>query len=130
MDTHIALWAIANSTRLPDKVTALLESPANKIYYSVASVWEVAIKHKIKPDQMPMPEEAFVELCEATGFLQLPILAEHIYAVKDLERLESAPRHNDPFDRILISQAKVEGMNFVTHDALLQYYKEDCVLFV
>ncbi len=128
IDTHIALWAIAQSDRLSDKARALLESGSNAIFYSIASVWEVAIKHAINPTNMPMPEERFVELCDATGFTQLSINAEHIFAIKSLRRPPEAPRHNDPFDRVLIAQAKTEGLTFLTHDSLLPHYGESCIL--
>lgn len=82
LDTHIALWAIADTAKLSDKVIQMLETGENEIYYSMASVWEVAIKHKIKPEQMPMPEEEFVRLCEKTGFVRLPIETEHILCEK------------------------------------------------
>ena len=86
LDTHIVLWAVADTFKLPGEVMELLESDDNEVFYSVASVWEVAIKHKIHPEQMPVSEEAFVELCQKTGFVQLPIKNEHIFSLKTLER--------------------------------------------
>lgn len=108
----------------------MLESEKNKIYYSVASVWEVAIKHSIKPEQMPMPEEEFVKLCRETGFTRLPLEDEHIFAVKTLARPAEAPKHNDPFDKILLAQAKCEKISFLTHDSLIPYYGEDFVIYM
>lgn len=67
LDTHIALWAIADTAKLSVEAIKLLESENNDIFYSIASVWEVAIKHKLKPESMPISEEEFVELCENTG---------------------------------------------------------------
>lgn len=128
LDTHIALWAIADSKKLSKEVTQMLESENNQIYYSIASVWEVAIKHNIKPEQMPISEEVFYELCEETGFELLPVEAEHIFAVKSLKRPADAPKHNDPFDRILLAQAKCEDMRFLTHDSLIPYYEEYYVI--
>lgn len=130
LDTHIALWAIADTAKLSEEIIKLLESKDNEVFYSVASVWEVAIKHKIRPDQMPVSEEVFVDLCQKTGFLQLPIKNEHIFLLKTLERPEDAPRHNDPFDKILLAQAKYEKLKLVTHDSLLPYYGEDCIMHV
>lgn len=71
-----------------------------------------------------MPEEDFVKLCEQTGFVRLSLEPAHIYAVKTLSRERNAARHNDPFDRLLIAQAKVEGLTFATHDQLLPSYRE------
>jgi PIN domain nuclease of toxin-antitoxin system len=130
LDTHIALWAFTAPGKLPNEVVTELCSAENRVYYSMASVWEIAIKHRLKPEEVPMPEETFVEMCKEAGLCQLPISAEHIYMIKTLVRSEGAPRHNDPFDRLMISQAKAEGMIFVTHDSLIPYYNEKCVMYV
>ena len=130
LDTHIALWAISDSKRLNEDVRALLENEENTVYYSVASVWEVAVKRKIHPEQMPMDEEVFVSLCEETGFERLDIRLPHIFALKGLARQNNAPRHNDPFDRLLLVQAKTEGFRFVTHDFLITGYNEPCVMAI
>jgi len=130
LDTHIALWAIADTEKLSEEVIGLLESQENEVYYSTASVWEIAIKHILKPEQMPVSEETFVDLCERTGFMHLPIKAEHIFMLKTLIRPEYAPKHNDPFDRMLLAQAKLEELQFITHDAMLPYYGENCIMHV
>lgn len=65
---------------------------ARRLYYSMASVWEVAIKHIIKPENMPVSEEEFVRLCEDTGFTRLPIEEGHIFLLKTLSRPNSAPK--------------------------------------
>lgn len=130
LDTHIALWAIADTSKLSGEVIELLESNGNEALYSVASVWEITIKHKIHPEQMPVPEEAFVGLCQKTGFVQLPIKTNHIFLLKTLERPIAVPKHNDPFDRILLAQAKYEKLKLITHDSLLPHYGEDCIMYV
>ena len=130
LDTHIALWAISDSKRFSEDVRALLEDENNAVYYSMSSVWEIAIKRKIHPDQMPMDEEVFVSLCEETGFDRLDIRLPHIFELKNLARRETAPRHNDPFDRILIAQAKTEDMTLITHDRLFAGYGEKCVITI
>jgi len=133
LDTHIALWAIFDSKRLSEDVRALLENEGNAVYYSMASVWEVAIKRKIHLDQMPMDEEVFVSLCEETGFERLDIRLSHVFALKGLTRQKAAPRHNDPFDRLLLTQAKTEGLKLVTHvthDSLIAGYNEPCVMTI
>jgi len=130
LDTHIALWAISDSKRLSEDIRVLLENKENSVYFSMASVWEVAIKRKLHPDQMPMDEEVFVSLCEETGFERLDIRLPHIFALKELSRQETEPRHNDPFDRLLLAQAKSEGFRFVTHDSLITGYNEPCVMMI
>lgn len=64
LDTHIALWAVADTKKLSGEVIKLLESEQNEVFYSVASVWEIAIKYKLKPEQMPVSEKEFVDLCD------------------------------------------------------------------
>lgn len=130
LDTHIAIWAVMDSGKLDEKLTGILEDVDNNIYFSTASVWEIAVKHHIHPDQMPVTEEEFVSLCNATGFQQLDIKNKHIFTVKSLKRDSNAPSHNDPFDRLLISQAKSENLTFITHDGLLKGYNENCVMNV
>ena len=130
LDTHIAIWAVMDSGKLDEKLTGILEDVDNNIYFSTASVWEIAVKHHIHPDQMPVTEEEFVSLCNATGFQQLAIKNKHIFTVKSLKRDSNAPSHNDPFDRLLISQAKSENLTFITHDGLLKGYNENCVMNV
>ena len=92
LDTHIAIWAVMDSGKLDEKLTGILEDVDNNIYFSTASVWEIA--------------------------------------VKSLKRDSNAPSHNDPFDRLLISQAKSENLTFITHDGLLKGYNENCVMNV
>lgn len=70
------------------------------------------------------------EGCAANGFIALPIMERHVFALETLHRSENAPQHNDPFDRIMLAQAKIEGMKFLTHDAMLPYYNEPCVVSV
>lgn len=120
LDTHIALWAIADSTKLNDELIKKLQDTDNEVYYSIVSVWEIAIKHAINPLNMPISEEEFVDLCDKVGFTRLDIEPEHIYAIKSLHRDDSEKKHNDPFDRLLISQAKIDEMVFITHDELIQ----------
>ena len=62
--------------------------------------------------------------CEENGYIVLPILNKHVSALETLKRHNDAPKHNDPFDRILIAQAKAESLMFLTHDSLIPYYDE------
>ena len=129
LDTHIALWAISDNERLPSNFIKIIDNPENEIFYSLVSVWEVAIKHYVKPELMPITEEQFIDNCYNSGFKQLAIRSNHILNIKCLKRNIDAPKHNDPFDRLLISQAKTDGFLFLTHDSLLSYYNEPCIKF-
>ena len=130
LDTHIILWAITQSECLTKEVRSILEDVKNTIYYSQVSVWEVAIKHKLHPEKMPVSEEDFVSYCAQIRFVELPICNAHISAIKQLERRPGSPNHQDPFDRLLISQAKTEQLIFITHDTLLSDYNERCIVNV
>ena len=129
LDTHIVLWAISDDDKLPPSFIDIINDSDNEIFYSLVSVWEVAIKHYIKPEIMPITEEYFIDNCYRSGFKQLSIGSNHILNIKNLKRDIDSPKHNDPFDRLLISQAKTEGFIFLTHDSLLTYYNESCIRF-
>ncbi len=128
VDTHIALWAITETGRLSEKSKELLTSKENAIYYSIASVWEVAIKHQLHPDSMTISEEEFEKLGKQAGFRKLGIVSEHIYAIKSLVYPDDAPRHKDPFDRLLLAQAIAEKMKFMTADEKIPLYQQNCVI--
>ena len=128
LDTHIILWAISKDKRLTNKIRSYLLNPNNEIYYSIASMWEAQIKYDLK--KLPISGTDFMHYCEQSGYHKLPIDDLHVKELAGLERDESAPPHNDPFDRIMLSQAKAEGFTFLTHDPLFRGYNEPCVVEV
>lgn len=128
LDTHIVLWSLLDNTKVNNRIKKIMLNPENEIYYSIASMWEVQIKHSL--DKIPISGIDFMHYCEQAGYHKLPIDDLHIVELAKLKRNEDAPVHNDPFDRILISQAKSEGFYFVTHDSNFQGYNESCVIEV
>ena len=130
IDTHIAVWAVLNDPKLPGKAKELLLDMENKILYSTASIWEITIKHMLHPNKLRMNGNLLEKGCEENGYLVLPILNKHVSALETLKRSENAPRHNDPFDRIMVAQAKAEGFMFLTHDSLIPYYDEPFIISV
>lgn len=130
LDTHILLWTITNDERLPEKARELIIREENEIYYSILSLWEVEIKRLAHPGAMPVSAGEFAEYCEQSGFKLLPVRERHIFTLGRLRRSPNAPSHKDPFDRMMICQASVENMLFVTHDALIAHYLESCILKV
>ncbi len=128
LDTHILLWAMTEDDNLTEEMKSIITSSENEIYFSIASVWEIAIKRKISAEKMPVSEEDFYRDCVEAGYKKLDIKTDHIFQVKNLERKEGAPEHKDPFDRLMVSQAKSEKMKFVTHDRLIPFYSEECIL--
>ena len=117
LDTHVALWAIADSRKLPDRARTLIESPTSTIWISAATIWEIAIKHALGKRGMPVSGTDALGYFKESGYRILPIKAEHACAVETLPAL-----HADPFDRILIAQALTEPMRLLTHDATLARY--------
>ena len=130
LDTHILIWALADDPKLPKEARKLILDENNLLYASVVSVWEVIIKRALHPNEMPYSGRDFFDACERAGFETLAVNAAHVLAVEGLRRGANAPPHKDPFDRLLIAQAKVEGMTLVTHDSLLSGYGAPCVLRV
>ncbi len=130
LDTHILFWSMSDETKLSDQVLLMINDPENEIMFSSASVWEVVIKHDKNPTGMPVGGKEFLEGCLEAGFRPLPIENEHVLTVSTLNRKEGEPPHNDPFDRILIAQAKSEGITLITHDRLFKGYGEKCVLTI
>ena len=129
LDTHILLWAMTDDEKLPEKARALIENVENEIYFSIISLWEIQIKHILHPQQM---EQAKIvsQYCRESGFKMLSLSERAVDKLPDLKRPDSAPRHKDPFDKILICQAIAEEMIFLTHDSLISDYGVWNILFV
>ena len=128
LDTHVAIWALDDSPMLSSKARELILNPDNSIYYSTVSVWEVMLKHNRRPDDIPFDEKDFSEGCRLAGFNPLSLVDKHVLAVNSLTRPDNVKEHNDPFDRLLIAQAKVESLSFLTHDELIPDYNETCII--
>jgi PIN domain nuclease of toxin-antitoxin system len=113
IDTQIFLWYFLEPKRIPLKVKEFLEdSFVNEIYLSHVSAWEIAVKYGIKKLEIPdVPERYVPDRVKEAGFLHLPIKLEHVTQVHSLP-----PVHKDPFDRLLVSQARVEGLTILTGD--------------
>ena len=130
LDTHILIWTLFSDDKLPTNAKSIINNPKNDLYYSAASVWEVVIKHNKMPSKMPVTGEDLVKFCHRAGIMSLPITSEHTIGVGNLSRTPNTPPHNDPFDKLLISQAKIEKFTLITHDKLLAGYNEKYVLTV
>lgn len=128
LDTHILLWALIDDPRLDNKSRILIDDPENLIYYSAASIWEIAIKHNKNPELIPFGPEDVIRYCDYAGFLNLPVNLWHASEVYKLKVKNGNTVPNDPFDRMLVSQAKTEGMPFLTHDSKMWYYDEPCII--
>lgn len=118
VDTHAFLWFIGGSERLSGHARALIEDPANERLLSVASLWEMALKVQLGKLEVPLPFARLVEEHVTGNAIDLlPIRPAHLDAQHEL-----ALYHRDPFDRLLIAQAKVERATVVTRDAAFGAY--------
>jgi PIN domain nuclease of toxin-antitoxin system len=117
LDTHVALWAFSEPERLRADVRALVADPRIEVFVSSASVWEVEIKRAIGNLVAP---SGFGAECIARGFDPLHISFEHAEAAGSLPT-----HHADPFDRMLIAQALVEGLQLVSADTVFRRYEVD-----
>lgn len=129
-DTHIIIWVLQDSNRLPFRARDLLSDRENEVYFSAVSVWEIAMKHAAHPNELPYTGGTYYKLCLQSGFRLMEASISHILAYESLHRDEKTPSHKDPFDKLLIAQAKTENMIFVTHDSLLLGYQEPCIMLV
>lgn len=118
LDTQLLLWIAAEPLRIPPIARALLEVPDNKFAFSAASVWEVAIKRGLRRRNFRIEPERFRDGLLNNGLMKLPITGAHAVAVRSLP-----PIHKDPFDRILLAQAIVEGFSLVTTDLQMRQYR-------
>ncbi len=116
LDTHVYLWCV-NDNRALSKPARKLISDATEVYVSTASIWEAAIKIKLKKLSADLDE--LIDAISESGFLELPILTKHIIGINNLPDI-----HRDPFDRILIAQAMNEPLRFLTRDSILKEYSE------
>lgn len=119
IDTHLILWAAGDPDQLSDEARHLLLDSANELHYSAASLWEVAIKRTLGRSDFQVDSRRLWRMLPASGYRELPITGEHAIAVESLPLL-----HKDPFDRLLLAQARVEGLTLLTVDEQLAEYGE------
>ena len=128
LDTHIAVWAITDDLRLSAKARRLLLDPDNNIYISAVSTLEVNNKRKSKSNNLEFTTEQFINCCEAAGYIQLPLHSKHFLAENTLLWKGPGEEHKDPYDRLLIAQAKSENFRLMTHDSKIPFFDERCII--
>jgi PIN domain nuclease of toxin-antitoxin system len=120
LDTHVVLWAITLDPKMPRRAHELIGDASNDQIVSTVTIWEVAIKHARssgRPNDIPWSGTRLLSRLNAIDANILPILPTHAAAMDDLP-----PLHGDPFDRLLIAQARTESMHLLTHDKTLAAY--------
>ena len=117
LDTHLLLWAAGEPKRLPKNIRTLLEDRDNELLFSAASLWEVAIKSGLGRKDFRVEARLLRRGLLDNGYSELPIVSDHVVAIESLP-----PIHKDPFDRVLVAQATVEGITLLTNDPVVAQY--------
>jgi PIN domain nuclease of toxin-antitoxin system len=117
LDTHVLLWAAGQPERLSRKTRGLLNDPGNSLLFSVVSLWEIVIKQTIGRDDFKVDPRLLMRGLLDNGYGEIAVTSAHALAVEDLP-----PLHRDPFDRMLLAQARVEGLTLLTADAAVLRY--------
>lgn len=125
LDTHVAIWSVSSSHRLPPAIVELLADAENDVLVSIVTIWEIAIKNAPgRRARMPFSAEVAAARFTELGYDFLGISVDHIV------RSEGLPSfHGDPFDRMLVAQALTEPLRLVTHDATLAAYGDTVITF-
>jgi PIN domain nuclease of toxin-antitoxin system len=120
LDTPVALWAVRNDPKLSARARSLIADLDNLVFVSVVTLWEIAIKYALRrggPRDMLLSAPAAATFFDRAGFELLPVLPQHALAVAGLPLA-----HNDPFDRMLIAQARTEPLRLLTSDTAVASY--------
>ena len=123
LDTHILLWALTDDARLPERARELLLDSHNEVFFSAASVWEIAIKRTLRRETLSISAEEAARFFRAAGYEELAVSSTHAAKVENLP-----PIHADPFDRLLVAQAMTEPMLLITHDRTIASYGSEIIL--
>ena len=117
LDTHAFIWWDSDPARLSATALAAMLDPANEVWLSVASAWEMVIKVQLGKLALRLPLADIVRQQQANGLRVLPVALVHAMAVEGLPAI-----HKDPFDRVLIAQANAEGAELVSADPVVRHY--------
>jgi PIN domain nuclease of toxin-antitoxin system len=117
LDTQILIWAFFNQKRLSAQARTVLEARENQLIFSAASLWEIAVKRGLGKKDFQYDPRVLRRTMLDDGYEELPVLGRHAVEVDILP-----PIHKDPFDRILIAQAMVEGITLLTADETIAQY--------
>ena len=117
LDTHLLLWAAYEPEQLSRDAMSIIEDHSNTLVFSAASIWEVAIKSALARDDFDVNVRVFRRALLEAQYQELQITGAHTAEVADLPA-----HHKDPFDRLLVAQARVEGVSLITSDSIVAQY--------
>ena len=129
-DTHILIWALCDDPKLSGKCREILINADNTIFFSIINIWEVGLKYALHKESFMFSAETFYALCNGSGYEMLNLKVEHVFAMESLKRSEDAPRHRDPFERLLFSAGKNRKHVFCFLYSLLKDYNESVLVSV
>lgn len=123
LDTNVLLWSLFDRDRIPTSVKELIENENNTILYSVASLWEIEIKHNKHPELMPYSfKQLYPIIFENTDYIPESVRTEHLLFLKEIIDKNI---HSDPFDHIILASAIYEKAKLITGDKVMGFYKDN-----
>jgi PIN domain nuclease of toxin-antitoxin system len=117
LDTHILLWTLIDPDKVPGPMRRIVEDTGNRVWFSAASIWEIAIKHSLAKADFAVEPAVIWKAARETGLEELAVTAEHAVGVDALPWL-----HRDPFNRLLVAQARAVGMKLLSVDPRVNAY--------
>ena len=117
LDTHILLWTLVDPEKVPARMRRIVEDTGNRVWFSAASIWEIAIKHSLAKPDFTVEAATIWKAARETGLEELAVTAEHAMGVDALPWL-----HRDPFDRLLVAQARTGDMKLLSVDPEVNAY--------
>ena len=117
LDTHLLLWVAGHPQKISNVARLLIEAPENELFFSAASIWEIAIKNNLGREDFQVNSRILRRELIDNDYNDLSISSEHTLAIDTLPNI-----HRDPFDRILIAQSMVEGITLLTTDNIVAQY--------
>ena len=118
LDTHTLLWALEDSSHLPEHIREMIIDEKNEIYVSAISLWEISIKHKIDPAKMPFDSQEIRNYCQRAGYIFLSLNLDAITTFDN----NDLSIHRDLFDQMLVCQSATHNMRLLTHDKKLKLF--------
>lgn len=117
LDTHLLIWSGWTPRQVSSVARSLINNQENELFFSVASLWEIAIKQALEKDGFHIDARVLRRNLLDNDYNELPVLGDHAVAIRSLPLI-----HKDPFDRILVAQATVEGITLLTADPIVARY--------
>jgi PIN domain nuclease of toxin-antitoxin system len=117
LDTHLLIWSGWTPRRISSAARSLISNTDNEVIFSAASLWEIAIKQALEKNDFEVDARVLRRNLLDNGYSELPVTGDHAVAIRSLPLI-----HKDPFDRILVAQATIEGITLLTADPIVARY--------